>query len=60
MKFFNVLDERGRYVGLKVDLDTDGPQADTHTYSYLGARQVHEELGETEGLEKITEEERKE
>jgi len=52
MKFFNLIDEQGRFCGLKVSDELAG-QEDSHTYSYMKLRNMYKELGDTMGLEKI-------
>jgi hypothetical protein len=42
MYFINTLDEKGRFSGLKFDSTRTG-QADSHTYSYLLFRKIHQE-----------------
>jgi len=58
MKFYNVIDELGRYCGLKVDLTGDG-QYDSHTCSYLYERQQYKKLGDIMGLDALIMEELK-
>jgi len=50
MQFINVIDEQGRFMYLKVS-DCGNSQADSHTYSYLGARNLYEQIpGEIMGF----------
>jgi hypothetical protein len=57
MKVYNVIDDQGRFVGLKFDQKKYG-QVDTHTYSYLYSRNLFKELGKTLGLEKVIEDDK--
>jgi len=53
MRFINRLDERGRFVGLEVDanhVEGDG-QVDSHTSSYLHAREQYKKMGDTVGFD---------
>ena len=51
MKIYNIIDEQNRYCGFKVTTEI-GMQVDSHTYSYLFAREQYKEIGEVMGLEK--------
>ena len=50
MKIYNILDEQDRFMGIKVT-DERGEQENSHTYSYLYARELYKEMGEVMGLE---------
>ena len=50
MMFYNIIDEQGRYIGFKVDPKGDG-QLNSHEYSYIYCRKLHQELGDIMGLE---------
>lgn len=43
MKFYNVIDEQGRFKEVRAYLEKSG-QVDTHTVSYLYAREQRKEL----------------
>lgn len=45
MKFFNILDEQNRFIGLQASLKETGPQEDSHGASYAWQRAVHMERG---------------
>lgn len=51
---YNIIDEKGRFIGLKFD-NKKGMQEDSHTYSYLSAREICRQLGEIMGLDSICE-----
>jgi len=50
MKFYNQIDDQGRFYGFFV---TDEPagQVDSHGFSYLFARKFHQETGDVMGLD---------
>jgi len=50
MMFYEIIDEQGRFCGFKVEKGLDG-QLTSHTYSYLHARQMYKDMGQTLGLE---------
>ena len=54
MKFYNILDEKDRFVGLKVT-DENGKQENSHTYSYLCEREIEKECGYAMGLDELDE-----
>ena len=51
MKFYNRLDEQGRFLGLKYDLTSTAGQENTHTYSYLYCRKMYQDMGLIMGLD---------
>jgi len=53
--FYNVIDEKGRYCGLKIDPKGRSGQTETHTFSYIYAREIEKELcdGNPIGLEAV-------
>jgi len=51
MRFINIIDEKGRFVGLKVFPDEPAGQQDSHAYSYLFAREQYKSMGDVMGLE---------
>ena len=53
MTFYNIIDEQGRFCGLKYD-NKKITQTDSHTISYLGARKMLSEIEEM-GLDIIEE-----
>lgn len=59
MKFYNVIDEKGRFNGLKIEIKGDG-QYDSHWYSYLQYREIGKEIGDVMGLDKLVQEQSKE
>lgn len=52
MKFYNTIDDQGRFAGLKAYCIGDG-QYDTHSISYLYERSIYQGLGETMGLDRL-------
>lgn len=52
MKIYNTIDELKRFVEFNATLEY-GTQQDTHTISYLYAREELKKLGEVMGLEKL-------
>ena len=52
MQFLNIIDERGRFVELKVYDNGLNEQSDSHTYSYLGAREARQEVLKVMGFDK--------
>ncbi|MBU0894471.1 MAG: hypothetical protein KKF48_00750 [Nanoarchaeota archaeon] len=53
MKFTNVIDNEGRFVRLKVNLEKGSCQEDSHTFSYLFVRrELEKEYGTGIGLGK--------
>lgn len=52
MRFYNIIDERGRFCGLKIEKDGRDGQCDTHTYSYFYCRQMFRESGSTPALDR--------
>lgn len=53
MKFFNILDEQQRFVGLKTSVNEYGEQRNSHTYSYMQQRKLYQELGDEMGLDRL-------
>lgn len=51
MQFINRLDELQRFSGVTAYLNEKTEQVDSHGYSYLKAREMHVELGQTMGLD---------
>ena len=52
-QFINVMDEQDRFVRLKIYQTNIPGQSDSHTYSYLQARQLYQSMGDVMGLEKM-------
>jgi len=50
MQFFNRIDDKGRFIGLKIAIGDPG-QYDSHTVSYLGARKLYAQM-ETQGFDR--------
>ena len=50
MFVYNIIDDKGRFVGLKYDYTKIG-QANSHTYSYFYSRNLLKEVGNIMGLE---------
>lgn len=51
MEFFNVVDDKERFVRLKVNVSQKTEQYDSHTVSYLKAREMYEERGDVMGFD---------
>ena len=51
MRFYNILDERERFIRLEVTNELAG-QINSPTQSYLSLRKTYQELGQTMGLDK--------
>ena len=52
LNLMNRLDQENRMFGFQVWLGEAPGQADSHGYSYLYARTLYQELGQTMGLDK--------
>lgn len=50
MKFYNTIDDKLRFVEVKVTNESSG-QSDTHTFSYLFCREQLKEVGYIMGLD---------
>lgn len=53
MRFYNTIDEKGRFIGLKIDCNANGEQRDSHGISYVGARAMLSQIGEPMGLDRL-------
>jgi len=51
LQTINRVDERGRVIGIEFFLSSTPKQADSHGFSYLGARELYKEAEEVMGLE---------
>ena len=51
MRFMNIIDEKGRFVELNVETDLPAGQIDSHTISYLGAREARKQTRLIMGFE---------
>ena len=52
MKFYNIIDDKGRFLELKVTFEKSG-QVDSHTVSYMYARGIYQQMGQVMGLETL-------
>ena len=43
MKFMNIIDDKGRFIELNAEADLPAGQINSHTYSYLGAREARKQ-----------------
>lgn len=51
MIFLNVIDEKGRFCGLKIKVSEKSGQFDTHMYSYVYLRGLYQEIGDIMGFD---------
>ena len=54
MRFYNIIDDKNRFVMLKFS-EENGTQQDSHIFSYMCSRKLYQEMGQVMGLDRIIE-----
>ena len=53
LQIYNRIDEQGRYRGFDAFFGKVPKQANTHGFSYLHMRKMHQEMGDVMGLDRL-------